>query len=126
DLKDDDQMLPSLLMGRTKDKFALDMLKNCGIVDERGRSISSQDMLDSTMELDIGDSELPTPPVNPTSMLLPMELRNKVDQLSNALKTMEVNKCRRSEIDWVLSIMDELKLKTLLLDGGVGGGSGGS
>ncbi|KAF9914523.1 hypothetical protein BGZ65_001145, partial [Modicella reniformis] len=98
------------------------MLKNCGIVDERGRPISNQDLLDSTMELDIGDSELPTPPVNRTSILLPMELRNKVDQLSDALRKMEVYKCRRSEIDWVLSVMDELKLKTLLLDGGVGGG----
>ncbi|KAF8925020.1 YEATS domain-containing protein 2 [Dissophora ornata] len=132
DISEDDQMLLSLLVGRSKNKFALDMLKNCGIVDQQGRPISSHDRMlldlpqsDSAMDLDIGDSELPTPPPNPTGALS-LEHRTKVQQLTDAFQKMEVYKCRRSEIDWVLSVMDELKLKTLLLDGGMGGGSGGS
>ncbi|KAG0243425.1 YEATS domain-containing protein 2 [Mortierella sp. GBA43] len=126
DVAEDEQGLLSLLMGRTRNKFALDMLKNCGIVDEHGRPISNQDPLDPTMELDVGDSELPIPSTNPVGVVLPMDLRHKMDQLTDAFKKKEVFQCRRSEIDWVLSVMDELKLKTLLLDGGAGGGSGGS
>jgi len=128
DVADDEQMLLSLLVGRAKNKFALDMLKNCGIVDGQGRLVSSQDPMDSTMELDVGDSELPIPATNasPVGVALPAELRGKMDQLAAALRKTEVFKGRRSEIDWVLSVMDELKLKTLLLDGGAGGGSGGS
>ncbi|KAG0297793.1 YEATS domain-containing protein 2 [Dissophora globulifera] len=144
DIGEDESMLLPMLMGRSKNKFALDMLKNCGIVDQQGRPISSHDRMlmelqqsDSTMDVDIGDSEIPTPPLpstpavvlaaapNPTS-LQSIEQRSKVQQLAEAFKKMEVYKCRRSEIDWVLSVMDELKMKTLLLDGGVGGGSGGS
>ncbi|KAF9342310.1 hypothetical protein BGX34_008395, partial [Mortierella sp. NVP85] len=104
------------------------MLKNCGIVDGQGRLVSSQDPLDPTMELDVGDSELPIAATNatPAGVVLPAELRGKMDRLAAALRKTEVFKGRRSEIDWVLSVMDELKLKTLLLDGGAGGGSGGS
>ncbi|KAF9575554.1 YEATS domain-containing protein 2 [Mortierella alpina] len=156
DVSEDEQMLLSLLVGRTKNKFALDMLKGCGIVDQNGRPISShermlremqqqQQQLEAVMDLDIGDSELPT---TPTSLLplasslsihsmenTPLQQQQQlqqeqeqeqiqqqarqVEQLTNAFQRMEVYKCRRSEIDWVLSIMDELKLKTLsTLDGG--------
>ncbi|KAI7818021.1 hypothetical protein BC939DRAFT_506876 [Gamsiella multidivaricata] len=131
DVEEDEQMLLSLLVGRSRNKFALDMLKNCGIVDQNGRPLSSHDrmmmemQMDSTMDLDIGDSELPITPMNLASTLS-LEHQAKVQQLTDALQRMEVYKCRRSEIDWVLSVMDELKLKTLLLDGGAGGGSGGS
>ncbi|KAG9326193.1 hypothetical protein KVV02_001077 [Mortierella alpina] len=155
-VSEDEQMLLSLLVGRTKNKFALDMLKGCGIVDQNGRPISShermmremqqqQQQLEAAMDLDIGDSELP---ITPTSLLplasslsmhsaenttlqqqqqLQQELEQQqnqeqarqVQELTNAFQRMDVYKCRRSEIDWVLSIMDELKLKTLsTLDGG--------
>ncbi|KAF9188570.1 YEATS domain-containing protein 2 [Haplosporangium sp. Z 767] len=141
DLGEDEKMLLSLLTGRSKNKFALDMLKGCGIVDQNGRPISSRDRmmmelqqqqseLDSAMDLDIGDSELPPQPPQPaanlTNMLLTPTLQTKVQQLTEAFQKMEVYKCRRSEIDWVLSVMDELKLKTLSLDGGAGAGTGGS
>ncbi|KAF9115675.1 YEATS domain-containing protein 2 [Mortierella sp. AM989] len=129
----DDQMLLSLLVGRSKNKFALDMLENCGIVDQSGQPISNHDRMmmelhqqsDSAMDLDIGDSELAPSPLNPTSILT-AEQQAKAHQLTEAFQKIEVYKCRRTEIDWVLSVMDELKLKTLFLDGGVGGGSGGS
>ncbi|KAF9949906.1 YEATS domain-containing protein 2 [Mortierella alpina] len=153
DVSEEEQMLLSLLVGRTKNKFALDMLKGCGIVDHNGRPISShermmremqqqQQQLEAAMDLDIGDSELPT---TPTSLLpsAPMysaenttlqqqqqllqdqeqqqdqQQARQAQELTNAFQRMEVYKCRRSEIDWVLSIMEELKLKTLsTLDGG--------
>ncbi|KAF9283799.1 YEATS domain-containing protein 2 [Mortierella alpina] len=155
DVSEDEQMLLSLLVGRTKNKFALDMLKGCGIVDQNGRPISShermmremqqqQQQLEAAMDLDIGDSELPTTPTSslPLASSLPIhstenttlqrQLQLQQDQelqdqqqvkqaqeLTNAFQRMEVYKCRRSEIDWVLSVMDELKLKTLsTLDGG--------
>ncbi|KAG0020294.1 YEATS domain-containing protein 2 [Entomortierella chlamydospora] len=132
-LEKDNQMLLSLLVGRTKNKFALDMLEKCGIVDQHGQPISNHDRAlmemhqqsDSAMDLDIGDSELLPSPSNPAS-LLTFEQQIKAQQLSEAFQNIEVYKCRRTEIDWVLSVMDELKLKTLFLDGGVGGGSGGS
>ncbi|KAF9382655.1 YEATS domain-containing protein 2 [Mortierella sp. AD011] len=132
-LEKDNQMLLSLLVGRTKDRFALDMLEKCGIVDQHGRPISNHDRAmmeiqqqsDSAMDLDIGDSELLPSPSNPAS-LLTFEQQIKAQQLTEAFQNIEVYKCRRTEIDWVLSVMDELKLKTLFLDGGVGGGSGGS
>lgn len=155
DVSEDEQMLLSLLVGRTKNKFALDMLKGCGIVDQNGRPISShermmremqqqQQQLEAAMDLDIGDSELPTTPTSslPLASSLPMhstenttlqrqlqlqqeqELQDQqqakqAQELTNAFQRMEVYKCRRSEIDWVLSVMDELKLKMLsTLDGG--------
>ncbi|KAF9347927.1 YEATS domain-containing protein 2 [Mortierella sp. AD094] len=129
----EDQMLLSLLVGRTKNKFALDMLEKCGIVDQHGQPISNHDRMmmemhqqsDSAMDLDIGDSELSPSPSNPAT-LLTLEQQTKAQQLTEAFQNIEVYKCRRTEIDWVLSVMDELKLKTLFLDGGVGGGSGGS
>ncbi|KAI1297944.1 YEATS domain-containing protein 2 [Mortierella claussenii] len=141
EVSEEERMLLSLLMGRSKNKFALDMLKNCGIVDQHGRPVPSHDrtmelqqlqQADSAMELDVGDSELPVvpsmpspAPLHPTSALS-VEQQARMAQLTDAFQKMEVYKCRRSEIDWVLSVMDELKLKTLFLDGGAGGGSGGS
>ncbi|KAF9962837.1 YEATS domain-containing protein 2 [Mortierella alpina] len=156
DVSEDEQMLLSLLVGRTKNKFALDMLKGCGIVDQSGRPISShermmremqqqQQQLEAAMDVDIGDSELPPTPTSllPLASSQPMhspgntplqqqqqmqqeqeqlqtrQQARQVRELTNAFQRMEVYKCRRSEIDWVLSIMDELKLKTLsTLDGG--------
>ncbi|KAG0204907.1 YEATS domain-containing protein 2 [Mortierella sp. GBA30] len=147
DVSEDEQMLLSVLVGRTKNKFALDMLKGCGIVDQNGRPISGQERMmremqqqqqqqDSTMDLDIGDSELPMPTIslslqesNSMDMGHTVEEQqeqqhqvqkvSQVQQLTDAFQRMEVYKCRRSEIDWVLSVMDELKLKTLsTLDGG--------
>ncbi|KAF9180786.1 hypothetical protein BGZ49_004957 [Haplosporangium sp. Z 27] len=129
----DDQMLLSLLVGRTKNKFALDMLEKCGIIDQRGQPISSHDRMlmemnqqsDSAMDLDIEDNELSSSASNPVNNLT-LEQQTKAQQLTEAFKNIDVYKCRRTEIDWVLSVMDELKLKTLFLDGGIGGGSGGS
>lgn len=142
EMNEEDRLWLSLLTGRSKNKFALDMLKNCGIVDGTGRPISALDRMnmemqqpfDSAMDLDIGDSEWPQPDninagsdVDPNSTLaLTPAQRIKSEQLTEAFQKMEVYKCRRSEIDWVLSVMDELKLKTLSLDGGVGAGTGGS
>ncbi|KAF9081811.1 YEATS domain-containing protein 2 [Mortierella sp. AD031] len=142
DMNEEDRLWLSLLTGRSKNKFALDMLKNCGIVDATGRPISALDRMDvemqqpfdSAMDLDIGDSEWPqpdsinaVPDVDPNSTLaLTAAQRTKAEQLTEAFQRMEVYKCRRSEIDWVLSVMDELKLKTLSLDGGAGAGTGGS
>ncbi|KAF9152434.1 YEATS domain-containing protein 2 [Linnemannia schmuckeri] len=142
EMNEEDRLWLSLLTGRSKNKFALDMLKNCGIVDATGRPISALDRMnmemqqpfDSAMDLDIGDSEWPQPDsinvgtdVDPNSTLaLTPAQRTKAEQLTEAFQKMEVYKCRRSEIDWVLSVMDELKLKTLSLDGGAGAGTGGS
>ncbi|OAQ31376.1 hypothetical protein K457DRAFT_154374 [Linnemannia elongata AG-77] len=142
EMNEEDRLWLSLLTGRSKNKFALDMLKNCGIVDATGRPISALDRMnmemqqpfDSAMDLDIGDSEWPQPDsinvgsdVDPNSTLaLTPAQRTKAEQLTEAFQKMEVYKCRRSEIDWVLSVMDELKLKTLALDGGAGAGTGGS
>lgn len=80
------------------------------------------------MELDVGNSELPMPATNPNpvGIVLLMELRHNMDRLADALEKTDVFKGRRPGIDWVLSVMDELKLRTLLLDGGAGGGAGGS
>ncbi|KAF9902445.1 YEATS domain-containing protein 2 [Linnemannia zychae] len=142
EMNEEDRLWLSLLTGRSKNKFALDMLKNCGIVDATGRPISALDRMnmeaqqpfDSAMDLDIGDSEWPQPDsinvgteVDPNSTLaLTAAQKTKAEQLTEAFQKMEVYKCRRSEIDWVLSVMDELKLKTLSLDGGAGAGTGGS
>ncbi|KAF8985952.1 YEATS domain-containing protein 2 [Haplosporangium bisporale] len=119
DMGEEERVLLSLLVGRSKNKFALDMLKRCGIVDQNGRPLSAHDRLmfeqqreaqaaaeSSAMDLDIGDSE--NSPVVDTIA--------NVRKLSDAFQRLEVYKSRRSEIDWVLSVMDELKLKTLSLD----------
>ncbi|KAF9905031.1 YEATS domain-containing protein 2 [Lobosporangium transversale] len=140
DVEEEEGMLLSLLVGRSKNKFTLDMLKSCGIVDQHGRPISKHDIIvmdmqqhsDSGMDLDIGDSEVPlTTPTQAQTSLSPTdtpskEQQAKIQQLTDAFQKIEVYKSRRSEIDWVLSVMDELKLKTLFLDGGLNGGSGGS
>ncbi|KAG0043773.1 YEATS domain-containing protein 2 [Gryganskiella cystojenkinii] len=130
DIGEEERSLLSLLIGRSKNKFALDMLKRCGIVDQTGRPLSSQERMmleqqkqnqvDSTMDLDIGDSEIPnlSPPSPPKNEAQELLQGAKVQQLSEAFQKTEVYKSRRSEIDWVLSVMDELKLKTLSLDGG--------
>ncbi|KAF9586573.1 YEATS domain-containing protein 2 [Lunasporangiospora selenospora] len=147
DITEDEGLLLSLLAARTRNKFALDLLKGCGIVDHSGRPLSSFERLmlqeqrqqqqqpiqdDSMMELDIGDVELPLPGSTPVPALHTQSIGNrhgvsepavdsvdtaKVKQLSDAFQRIEVYKGRRSEIDWVLSVMDELKLKTLSLDG---------
>ncbi|KAG0015465.1 YEATS domain-containing protein 2 [Podila clonocystis] len=119
DMGEEERVLLSVLVGRSKNKFALDMLKRCGIVDQNGRPLSAHDRLmfeqqreaqaaaeSSAMDLDIGDSE--NSPVVDTIA--------NVRTLSDAFQRLEVYKSRRSEIDWVLSVMDELKLKTLSLD----------
>ncbi|KAF9419300.1 YEATS domain-containing protein 2 [Podila epigama] len=138
DMGEDERVLRSLLVGRTKNQFALDMLKKCGIVDKNGRPLSAHDRLlfeqeqqqqqqqqqlqsqqqdqdASAMDLDIGDSE--NSPVVDTIA--------HVRKLTDAFQRLEVYRGRRSEIDWVLSVMDELKLKTLSLDHGPGGIGGG-
>ncbi|KAG0334156.1 YEATS domain-containing protein 2 [Podila horticola] len=119
DMGEEERVLLSLLVGRSKNTFALDMLKRCGIVDQNGRPLSAHDRVmfeqqreaqaaaeSSAMDLDIGDSE--NSPVVDTIA--------NVRKLSDAFQRLEVYKSRRSEIDWVLSVMDELKLKTLSLD----------
>ncbi|KAF9926095.1 YEATS domain-containing protein 2 [Linnemannia zychae] len=141
EMNEEDRLWLSMLTGRTKNRFALDMLKNCGIVDASGRSISTLDRMAmemqqpfDSMDLDIGDSEWPQPEsVNTRSevdsnstLALTAAQKSKAAQLTEAFQQMEVYKYRRSEIDWVLSVMDELKLKTLSLDGGAGAGTGGS
>ncbi|KAF9119707.1 YEATS domain-containing protein 2 [Mortierella sp. 14UC] len=142
EINEEDRLWLSLLTGRSKNKFALDMLKNCGIVDATGRPISAlermnmemQQPFDSAMDLDVGDSEWPQldsinvgTEADPNSTLaITAAQKSKAEQLTEAFQRMEVYKCRRSEIDWVLSVMDELKLKTLSLDGGAGAGTGGS
>ncbi|KAG0086202.1 YEATS domain-containing protein 2 [Podila epicladia] len=126
DMGEEERVLLSLLMGRSKNKFALDMLKRCGIVDQNGRPLSAHDRLvfeqqweaqasaeSSAMDLDIGDNE--NSPVVDTIA--------NVRKLSDAFQRLEVYKSRRSEIDWVLSVMDELKLKTLSLDNASAHGS---
>lgn len=126
DMGEEERVLLSLLVGRSKNKFALDMLKRCGIVDQNGRPLSAHDRLmfeqqreaqvaveSSAMDLDIGDSEN-SPVVDSIA---------NVRKLSDAFQRLEVYKSRRSEIDWVLSVMDELKLKTLSLDNAGGQGN---
>ncbi|KAG0370127.1 YEATS domain-containing protein 2 [Mortierella sp. AD032] len=108
EVSEEDRLWLSLLTGRSKNKFALDMLKNCGIWPQPD-------------SINVGSD------VDPNSTLALMAAhKTKAEQLTEAFQRMEVYKSRRSEIDWVLSVMDELKLKTLSLDGGVGAGTGGS
>ncbi|KAG0252397.1 YEATS domain-containing protein 2 [Actinomortierella ambigua] len=137
--------------GRTKKRFALDMLKECGIVDERGHPILSrlqqqqQQMRhqmaaargldgadqqpinlmadeDQDMDLDVGDSELGVVTSSSSGsglgggspvIMTPMQLK----RVEDAFERLPVYEGRRSEIDWVLSVMDDLRLKTLALDG---------
>jgi len=128
DMGEEERLLLTTMIGRSKNKFALDMLKRCGIVDHTGRPLSSherqvveqqkQQQADSTMDLDIGDSEIPSPPSPPRNESQEAEQSIKIQKLSDAFQKLEVYKSRRSEIDWVLSVMDELKLKTLSLENG--------
>ncbi|KAI8597012.1 hypothetical protein EDD21DRAFT_230088 [Dissophora ornata] len=115
------------MKSRKAKETTLSYCKACGSLwkQHRDGALGVAGTMSEPVLLNEDSGELPTPPPNPTGALS-LEHRTKVQQLTDAFQKMEVYKCRRSEIDWVLSVMDELKLKTLLLDGGMGGGSGGS